>query len=55
MSQNVLGQLRNLVERVAALVHAGQPADEYNYATIDLALTLVPSKGSLIFSAGSLS
>jgi hypothetical protein len=49
LSQNVLAQLRNLVEGVAVLLHAGQPTDEYNYATIDPALAFVRSKGHLNF------
>lgn len=49
LSQNVLAQLRNLVEGVAVLLHSGQPGDEYNYAAIDPALAFVRSKGHLNF------
>jgi hypothetical protein len=40
LSQNVLAQLRNLVEGVAVRLHAGRDDTEYNYAAIDPGTTV---------------
>lgn len=48
LSQNVLAQLRNLVEGAAVRLHVGG-ADEYNYAAIDPGLAFVKSKGKFNF------
>lgn len=49
LSQNVLAQLRNLVEGVAVLLHTGTPDAEFNYAAIEPGLDFVKSKGKLNF------
>lgn len=49
LSQNVLAQLRNLVEGVAVRVHTGSPNAEFSYAAIDLGLAFVKSNGKLNF------
>lgn len=49
LSQNILSQLRNLVEGVAVLLHASSPDAEFNYATIEQGLNFVKSKGKLNF------
>jgi AAA domain/UvrD-like helicase C-terminal domain len=51
LSQNVLAQLRNLIEGVAVRLHAGRDDAEYNYAAIDLGLAFVKAKGKLNFIA----
>lgn len=49
LSQNILAQLRNLVEGVAVCLHAGRADAEYNYAAIDPALSSVKSNAKLNF------
>ncbi len=49
LSQNVLAQLRNLVEGVAVRLHTGSPDAEFTYAAIDPGLAFVRSKGKLNF------
>lgn len=49
LSQNILAQLRNLVEGVAVRLHTGSPDAEFNYADIDPWLAFVKSKGKLNF------
>jgi hypothetical protein len=49
LSQNVLSQLRNLVEGVAVRLHLGQPDAEFVYAAIEPALAFVKSKARLNF------
>lgn len=49
LSQNVLGQLRNLVEGVAVRLHAGKGDVEYNYGAIEAALSWVKANGRLNF------
>lgn len=49
LSQNVLAQLRNLVEGVAVRFHVGRDDAEYNYATIDPGLDFVKARGKLNF------
>ncbi|MGL4174305.1 MAG: ATP-dependent DNA helicase [Actinomycetota bacterium] len=49
LSQNVLGQLRNLVEGVAVHLHAGDGNAEYNYGAIEVALSWVRASGRLNF------
>ncbi|GAB3519550.1 ATP-dependent DNA helicase [Arthrobacter monumenti] len=49
LSQNILAQLRNLVEGVAACLHAGRTNSEYNYAVIDPGLSFVKSNAKLNF------
>ena len=51
LSQNVLAQLRNLVEGVAVRLHVGRDDAEYNYAAIDPGLDFVKAKGKLNFLA----
>jgi len=49
LSQNVLAQLRNLVEGVAVLLHKKQPGSEFNYDNVGPALDFVKTKGALNF------
>ena len=49
LSQNILSQLRNLVEGVAVRLHAGSPDAEFKYTAIELGLDFVKSKGKLNF------
>ena len=49
LSQNVLSQLRNLVEGVAVLLHTGSPNAEFNYTSVDPGLTFVKSKAKFNF------
>ncbi|GAA4053549.1 ATP-dependent RecD-like DNA helicase [Actinomadura miaoliensis] len=49
LSQNVLAQLRNLVEGVAVRLHTGTDDAEYNYAAIDPGLDFVKAKAKLNF------
>jgi hypothetical protein len=51
LSQNLLAQLRNLVEGVAVRLHVGRDDTEYNYAAIDPGLDFVKAKGKLNFLA----
>lgn len=49
LSQNVLAQLRNLVEGVAVRLHTGSPDAVFNYAAVDPGLVFVKSKGRFNF------
>ena len=49
LSQNVLSQLRNLVEGVAVCLHTGSPDAEFNYAAVELGLAFVKSKARFNF------
>lgn len=49
LSQNVLSQLRNLVEGVAVRLHTGSPDAEFNYDAIEEGLAFVKSKAKLNF------
>jgi hypothetical protein len=49
LSQNVLGQLRNLVEGAAVRLHSGSDDVEYSYAAIEAALSWVKANGRLNF------
>ncbi|MEQ9207294.1 MAG: ATP-dependent RecD-like DNA helicase [Phycisphaerales bacterium] len=49
LSQNVLSQIRNLVEGVAVLLHTGSPNTEFAYPAVGPALDFVRSKAKLNF------
>jgi GTPase SAR1 family protein len=49
LSQNVLAQLRNLIEGVAVRLHTGSSDAEFNYSAVKPALAFVRSKGNLNF------
>jgi hypothetical protein len=49
LSQNVLSQLRNLVEGVAVCLHTGSPDAEFHYNAVEPGLAFVKSKGKLNF------
>lgn len=49
LSQNVLSQLRNLVEGVAVCLHTGSPDAEFNYDAVEPGLAFIRSKGKLNF------
>lgn len=49
LSQNVLSQLRNLVEGVAVRLHTGSADAEFNYAAVDPGLAFVKSKAKFNF------
>ncbi len=49
LSQNVLSQLRNLVEGIAVRLHLGSSEAEYNYPAIRLALAFIKGKGQYRF------
>jgi hypothetical protein len=49
LSQNVLAQLRNLVEGVAVRLHAGRSDAEFNYAAIESGLAFVMGKAKFNF------
>lgn len=49
LSQNILGQLRNLVEGVAVRLHTGRGDVEYNYDAIEASLSWVKANGRLNF------
>jgi len=49
LSQNVLAQLRNLVEGVAVRLHAGRSDAEFNYAAVDPGLAFVKGNAKLNF------
>jgi energy-coupling factor transporter ATP-binding protein EcfA2 len=49
LSQNILSQLRNLVEGVAVLLHAKTGDAEFKYDVIDPSLAFVRSQGKLNF------
>ena len=49
LSQNILAQLRNLVEGVAVLLHTGSLDAEFSYAAVDPALAFVRKNARLNF------
>lgn len=49
LSQNVLSQLRNLVEGVAVRLYTGSPDAEFNYAEVEHGLAFVKSKAKFNF------
>lgn len=49
LSQNVLSQLRNLVEGVAVRLHTGSPDAEFNYAAVRPGLAFVKRKAKFNF------
>jgi AAA domain/UvrD-like helicase C-terminal domain len=49
LAQNVLSQLRNLVEAVAVLLHTGQPGMTFSYASVDPAMRTVAADGRANF------
>lgn len=49
LSQNILSQLRNLVEGVAVLLHTGSPDAEFNYVAVEPALNFVKGKAKFNF------
>lgn len=49
LSQNVLSQLRNLVEGVAVLIHTKDSSTEYDYAAIEAGLAFMKTQGKLGF------
>lgn len=49
LSQNVLSQLRNLVEGVAVLLHANSPDAEFNYKQIEPGLDVVKKQAKFNF------
>ena len=49
LSQNVLSQLRNLIEGVAVRLHSGALDSEFNYAAIEPGLAFVKSKARFNF------
>jgi len=49
LSQNVLSQLRNLIEGVAVRLHTGSPDAEFNYAAVEPAIAFVKSKARFNF------
>lgn len=49
LSQNVLSQLRNLVEGVAVRLYRGSPDSEFSYVEVEPALAFVKSKGRFNF------
>lgn len=49
LSQNILSQLRNLVEGVAVRLHTGSPDAEFNYDAVEPGLAFVKSKARFNF------
>lgn len=49
LSQNILSQLRNLVEGVAVRLHTDSANTEFNYAAVELGLAFVKSKARFNF------
>lgn len=49
LSQNILSQLRNFIEGVAVLLHAGSTEAEFNYSAIAPGLTFVKARANLNF------
>lgn len=49
LSQNMLSQLRNLVEGVAVLAHTKSRESQYNYAAIEAAVAFLKGQGKLAF------
>lgn len=51
LSQNVLSQLRNLVEGVAVLLHTRSPSHDFTYEAIGHALAFIKKRGEFRFLA----
>ncbi len=51
LSQNVLSQLRNLVEGIVVFIKEGSTDGEFHYDKVDSAIAFVNSKGKLNFLA----
>ncbi|MGE0115022.1 MAG: ATP-dependent RecD-like DNA helicase [Steroidobacteraceae bacterium] len=49
LSQNILSQLRNLVEGIAVRLHANSPDTEFNYHAVEPGLAFVKSKAKFSF------
>lgn len=49
LSQNILAQLRNLVEGIIVFLHSSSPDTEFNYDSVGPALDFIKSKGKLNF------
>jgi hypothetical protein len=49
LAQNILSQLRNLVEGVAVRLHAGRGDEEFQYAKVAAAIAYVSASGQLNF------
>lgn len=49
LSQNILSQIRNLVEGVAVRLHTGSPDARFNYDAVEPALAFVKSKAKFNF------
>lgn len=49
LSQNILSQVRNLIEGVAVRIHTDEPNSEYNYDAIEAGLNFVKSKAKYNF------
>jgi hypothetical protein len=49
LAQNILSQLRNLVEGVVVLLHTGSPDAEFHYNAVEPGLAFIKSKGKLNF------
>jgi hypothetical protein len=49
LSQNILSQLRNLVEGIVVRLHIGSPAAEFNYDAVEPGLAFVKSKAKFNF------
>ena len=49
LSQNVLSQIRNLVEGVAVCLHTGSTDAKFNYDAVEPGLAFVRSKGRFNF------
>ena len=49
LSQNILSQLRNLVEGIAVRLHTGSPDAEFNYAAVEPGLAFVKSRARFNF------
>ena len=53
LSQNMLSQLRNLVEGVAVLIHTKDDSTEHDYAAIEAGLAFMKTQGQFGFSTAS--
>lgn len=49
LAQNILGQLRNLVEGIAVRLHAARGDGEFQYAVVGAAMSYVAARGRLNF------
>ncbi|MGE8610612.1 MAG: hypothetical protein ACN6OA_18600, partial [Acinetobacter baumannii] len=49
LSQNILSQLRNLIEGVAVLIETKSPSTEFNYQVIESGLTFIKSQSKYNF------